>query len=356
MTPSAFKVSKMTSAAYEETYEDYVRDCLRDRFHEDHPRKASGLLNDLAEYRDATVAGKRIAQRNGSRTMYPSDGEDIQGCLPLILEAIAQLDDPPATRPIPNLGKVGTVYVLSHPEFTAWTKIGFTTIDVGKRAKDYSSGHGFDQHWQMAWSLRTPQAKSVEAAVHGQLIARRVKYGGTVEIFECSVREAIALIEREAVRYLEPEKFWAAHHAASRATEKKRLNELMEYVSRGWVGPDPSYEPPLSRAEWEADRQAKINEQTDPLSHTNLCKMANRIGLGYGMFDDGAFPYTKKLVHKLAVSSMDQAGLIISEFNARFPEISRAMYSTRLLFQELTRSQGRALLESLSRELMARLR
>jgi hypothetical protein len=56
----------MTSATYEEAYEDYVCDCLRDRFHEDHPRKAIGLLNELAKYRDPILAAKRMAQRNGN--------------------------------------------------------------------------------------------------------------------------------------------------------------------------------------------------------------------------------------------------------------------------------------------------
>ena len=235
-------------------------------------------------------------------------------------------------------------------------KIGFTTIDVGQRAKDYSKGHEFDEHWQTAWSLRTPQAKAVEAAVHGQLISRSVKYAGAKEIFECSVREAKALIEQEASRYLDPRKFWAAHHAASVATKKKRFNELMEYVTKGWVGRVPSYDPPLTLAEWEAERRAAIEEETNPLSHTNLCRMANRLGgLGYGMFGGGAFPNTKTLVHQLAATPKRCAEPIISEFNERFPEIEALMYSTRLFFQERARRQGRALLESLSKELCLRL-
>jgi hypothetical protein len=50
---------------------------------------------------------------------------------------------------VPDLGKVGVVYILSHPAFTAWTKIGFTTIDVAQRAKDYSKGHEFDEQWSI---------------------------------------------------------------------------------------------------------------------------------------------------------------------------------------------------------------
>ena len=337
---------------YEETYEDYVRACLRDRFHEDHPRKANGLLTELAKYRDPIVAKDRKAQRNGSDKMYPSDEEDVQSCLAQLQKAMAALDDPPQPPPIPDLGKVGTVYILTHPAFTAWVKIGFTTINVAQRAKDYSKGHEFDEHWRTAWSLRTPQAKAVEAAVHGQLISRRVKYAGAAEIFECSVREARSLIEQEASRYLDPQKFWAAHHAASVATKKKHLNELIKYVADGWVGRVPPYDPPLTLEEWEGERRALVEEETNPLSHANLCRMANRLGLGYGMFDGGAFPYTKTLVHRLAAASKGRAEPVISEFNRRFPEVKALMYSTRLLFQERARSQGRALLEKLSKELL----
>jgi hypothetical protein len=346
----------MKPPPYEEDYEDYVRACLRDRFHEDHPRKANGLLTELAEYRDPILATDRKVQRYGSDAMYPSDEEDVQACLPQLRKAIAALDDPALPRPVPDLGKIGTVYILIHPAFTAWVKIGFTTIDVAQRAKDYSIGHEFDEHWRTAWSLRTPQAKAVEAAVHGQLMSRRVKYGGATEIFECLVREAKALIEQEASRYLDPKKFWAAHHAASVATQKKRLKELIEYVTNGWVGRIPPYDPPLTFEVWEAERRASTEEETNPLSHTNLCRMANRLGgLGYGMFDSGAFPNTKTLVHRLAAASKECAEPIISEFNKRFPEVEALMYSTRLLFQERARSQGRALLESLSKELCSRL-
>ena len=103
----------MLQSTYKETYEDYTRDCLRDQFHEDHPRKAANLLTELAKYRDPIVKENRVMRRNGSRTMYPSDGEDIQGCLPQVLKAIAQLESPPAPRPIPDLGKVGSVYPIS---------------------------------------------------------------------------------------------------------------------------------------------------------------------------------------------------------------------------------------------------
>jgi hypothetical protein len=235
-------------------------------------------------------------------------------------------------------------------------KIGFTGIDVGQRAKKYSTVHEFDEHWQTAWSLRTPQATAVEGAVHGQLMSRCVKYGGATEICECSVHESKALIEQEASRYLDPERFWAAHHAAFVATKRKRLRDLMEYVTKGSVGRARIYEAPLTLQAWEDQRQASINEETNPLSHTHLCRMTNRLGgLGYGMFDDGAFPQTKALVHRLAATHKERAESIIAAFNERYPKIEALLYSTRLLFRERARADGRALLEKLSRELYKQL-
>jgi hypothetical protein len=345
----------MEKPPFIETYDDYVRACLRDRFHEDHPRKASSLLNELAHYRDPALAMDRKAKRCGSGEMYPSDEEDIRGCLQKLRTAIASLNEAPAPQPVPDLGKVGTVYILTHPAFTAWVKIGFTTVNATQRAKDYSTDHEFDEHWQTAWTLRTPQAKAVEGAVHGQLVSRHVKYGGTIEIFECSVREAITLIEREAARYLDPKTFWAAHHAAHVATKKKRLKELMEYVTRGWVGRPPFEEAPLTLEEWNAERQAEIDEEINPLSHTNLCRMTNRLGLGYGMFDGGCFPHTKTLVHRLAALPAEHVERIVSAFNERFEKIRPRIYSTRLFLRERERTSGRALLEDLSMELCKQL-
>ena len=163
----ALKSQSTDRPSFIETYEDYARAALRDRFHEDHPQKANGLLKELGNYRDPALGLDREGHRHGSSEMYPSDEEDIRGCLPRLRIAMAGLDDPAPPPPVPDLGRIGTVYILTHPSFTAWVKIGFSTLDVSRRAKNYSNKHEFDEHWQTAWSLRTPRAKAVEGAVHG---------------------------------------------------------------------------------------------------------------------------------------------------------------------------------------------
>jgi hypothetical protein len=147
--------------------------------------------------------------------MFPNDERDIKACYPALKKEIERAEQyEPPTPPLPAFGRHGKVYILTHPLHSEWVKIGYTTADARSRAEDYSSVHKFDGEWELAWSVDTPEAKTVEERVHGQLMKHRVTCGSATEVFSVSVRDPIHLIEREVEKYRSPQKYFASQAAA----------------------------------------------------------------------------------------------------------------------------------------------
>lgn len=93
---------------------------------------------------------------------------------------------------------LGWVYILTNPAFKdGMIKIGFTSRDTPQeRAAELSGATGVPTAFTVVWAARMPDAQAVEGKVHKILQTKRSN--NNREFFECSVAEAIEMIETVA--------------------------------------------------------------------------------------------------------------------------------------------------------------
>lgn len=93
---------------------------------------------------------------------------------------------------------LGWVYILTNPAFKeGMIKIGFTSRDTPQeRAAELSGATGVPTAFTVVWAARMPDAQAVEGKVHKILQTKRSNHNR--EFFECSIAEAIDMIETVA--------------------------------------------------------------------------------------------------------------------------------------------------------------
>ena len=140
----------------------------------------------------------------------------IQRTQQYVVIGAAQQDNPPAPPPPPQFppGLVsegetvnqrsnspeGWLYVLTHPNFPGWVKIG-RTRDLGKRLSSYNTGtpnaasHYVIEHHHPDGAQPYAHATPVERAIHTALGPTQ-DVGDTSEWYQMTVEEAIATISQ----------------------------------------------------------------------------------------------------------------------------------------------------------------
>ena len=143
----------------------------------------------------------------------------IQRTRQYVVIGAAQLDNPPAPPPPPQFppGLVsegetvnrrsnspeGWLYVLTHPNFPNWVKIG-RTRNLGRRLSSYNTGtpnaasHYVIEHHYPHGAQPYSHATPVERAIHTALRPRQ-DVGDTSEWYQMTVEEAIDIINQNLV-------------------------------------------------------------------------------------------------------------------------------------------------------------
>lgn len=133
---------------------------------------------------------------------------------------------------------LGWVYILTNPAFKeGMIKIGFTSRDTPQqRADELSGATGVPSKFEVAWAARMPDAQSVERTVHRLL--RHKRSNSNREFFECSINEAIEMIETVAgktiVTKMNPKK--STHKQPEKQIHSRHKQTTIKHKHRGLIG------------------------------------------------------------------------------------------------------------------------
>lgn len=96
----------------------------------------------------------------------------------------------------------GYVYVLVDPAFPSLVKVGKTTKDPERRARDLSTGSGVPAPYVVAWAALVTDCHEVERLIHQELAHARARRDR--EFFAIAPSKAISIARSIAGRFSTP--------------------------------------------------------------------------------------------------------------------------------------------------------
>jgi len=159
------------------------------------PEEAKGYRKlipevDLSEHMRMATAYTREPDPEGSKFDIVTYYGDIRGGL---------VDETSGDFTNPHY-----VYILTNPSIPGIVKIGFTERTVLDRLKEINSAPGVVIPWNVAWSYKCPNGRSLESEIHSYLEHKGLHPNVKREGFSISVTDAIKIIEELGQKYQKP--------------------------------------------------------------------------------------------------------------------------------------------------------